>query len=280
MSTNVSLKQLLEAGAHFGHQTKRWNPKMKPYIFGEKNGIYILDLQKTLRLFRKALAFAADAASKGQTFLFIGTKKQAQPLVQAIAESCDNYYITNRWLGGMLTNFETIKTRIARLNELEKQEEGGLFEVLPKKEALMLSREKEKLAKNLTGIKDMKNTPDVVFIIDPKKEAIALNEANKLGIKVIAMVDTNCDPDGIDFPIPANDDAIKTIKLIGETLAATINEGGAAWKKKKEEAEAKAAAERAAVEKEKEKEKNDAEKIKEASKKYQEEQKAEKADKA
>jgi small subunit ribosomal protein S2 len=245
MATDVTMKQLLEAGTHFGHQTKRWNPKMKPYIFGAKNGIYIIDLQKTLRLFRTAIKFLESATAEGKTVLFIATKKQAQVFAEEEATRCAMPYITNRWLGGMLTNFETIKKRIARLNELEKMKEGGLFEVLPKKEVIALDREQAKLSKNLSGIKDMTKIPDIVFIIDPKREAIAINEARKLGLKIVAMVDTNCDPDGIDYVIPANDDAIRSIKLVNSTIADAILEGSAAWGKKrdKEEAEKRAAEE-------------------------------------
>jgi len=245
MATDITMKQLLEAGTHFGHQTKRWNPKMKPYIFGAKNGIYIIDLQKTLRLFRNAIKFLENATAEGKTVLFIATKKQAQVFAEEEATRCAMPFITNRWLGGMLTNFETIKKRIARLNELEKMKEGGLFEVLPKKEVIALDRETEKLSKNLSGIKDMTKIPDIVFIIDPKREAIAINEAQKLGLKIVAMVDTNCDPDGIDYVIPANDDAIRSIKLVNSTIADAILEGSAAWgkKKTKEEAEKRAAEE-------------------------------------
>ena len=240
MGVDVSMKQLLEAGTHFGHQTKRWNPKMKPYIFGAKNGIYIIDLQKTLRLFRKAIKFVVNATSEGKTVLFIATKKQAQTCLEEEAMRCNMYHVTNRWLGGMLTNFETIKKRIERLNELEKMKEGGLFEVLPKKEVLMLDRESEKLSKNLSGIKEMKKLPDIIFVIDPKREVIAIAEARKLGIPIIAMVDTNCDPDGIDFLIPANDDAIRSIKLVCSTISEAVLEGAAIWSRKKKDIEVKA----------------------------------------
>lgn len=265
MGADVTMKQLLEAGTHFGHQTKRWNPKMKPYIFGAKNGIYIIDLQKTLRLFRNAIKFLENATAEGKTVLFIATKKQAQTFAEEEAIRCGMPFITNRWLGGMLTNFETIKKRISRLNELEKMKEGGLFEVLPKKEVIALDREEEKLSKNLSGIKDMGKIPDIVFIIDPKREAIAINEAQKLGIKIVAMVDTNCDPDGIDYVIPANDDAIRSIKLVNSTIADAILEGSAAWakKKKKDEAEKKAAEEAEA--KKKAEDKAEAEKSKKES---------------
>ncbi len=254
MAVNISMKQLLEAGTHFGHQTKRWNPKMKEYIFGARNGIYIIDLQKTLRLFRKTLKFVSDSTAEGKKVLFVGTKKQAQELVEENATNCGMYFVTNRWLGGMLTNWETMKKRVARLNELEKMEEGGLFEVLPKKEVLMLRREMGRLDKNLRGIKEMTGIPDIIYIVDPKKEAIALKEARKLGIDVVAMVDTNCDPDGISYPIPANDDAIRSVRLITETLALAISEGTEIWakKKKKEDAEKEAAEKKKADEKAKE----------------------------
>ena len=246
------MKQLLEAGSHFGHQTKRWNPKMKPYIFGVRNGIYIIDLQKTLRHFRKAVKFVAQSAADGKSILFLATKKQAQSLLEEEAKRCGMPFVTNRWLGGMLTNFETIRKRLDRLNELEKMQEGGLFEVLPKKEVLFLSREMKKLQKNLSGIKDMTSVPEIMFIIDPKKESIALNEARKLGIKVVAIVDTNCDPEGIDFVIPANDDAIRSIKLITAKIADAAIEGAGICAKRTEQAEAEAEAKKAAAEKEKE----------------------------
>lgn len=247
MNASISMKQLLEAGSHFGHQTKRWNPRMKPYIFGVRNGIYIIDLQKTLRYFRKAVKFVAEAAADGKSILFLATKKQAQELVEEEAKRCGMPFVTNRWLGGMLTNFETIRKRLDRLNELEKMQEGGLFEVLPKKEVIFLTREMKKLSKNLSGIKDMAKPPELIFIIDPKKESIALNEARKLGIKVVAIVDTNCDPEGVDFVIPANDDAIRSIKLITAKIADAAIEGGGIFAKRNEKAaaEAKAEAEKA-----------------------------------
>ena len=253
MNASISMKQLLEAGSHFGHQTKRWNPKMKPYIFGVRNGIYIIDLQKTLRHFRKAVKFVAEAAANGKSILFLATKKQAQDLVEEEAKRSGMPFVTNRWLGGMLTNFETIRKRLDRLNELEKMQEGGLFEVLPKKEVLFLTREMKKLQKNLSGIKDLTKPPELMFIIDPKKEAIALNEARKLGIKVVAIVDTNCDPEGIDFVIPANDDAIRSIRLIAAKIADAAIEGAGIYAKKnaKAEAEAKEAEAKKAAEKEK-----------------------------
>ncbi len=249
MSVTVSMRQMLAAGSHFGHQTKRWNPKMKPYIFGARNGIYIIDLQKSLNLFRKAVAHVVSIASEGKTVLFIGTKKQAQTLVEEEAKRCGMFHVTNRWLGGMLTNFETIRKSVDRLNELERMKEGGLFEVLPKKEVQNLEREMKKLSKNLSGIKTMNRLPGAVFIIDPKKEAIALKEAKKLGIKVIAMVDTNCDPEGIDYLIPANDDAIRSIRLVTSTVADAILEGAALFAAKRKDKEAEVAQKKADAEK-------------------------------
>lgn len=252
MNANVTMKQLLESGSHFGHQTKRWNPKMKQYIFGARNGIYIIDLQKTLHLFRAAIKYTLESASKGQTVMFVGTKKQAQVLVEEEAARCGMPFVTNRWLGGMLTNFSTIKRSVARLNELEKMKEGGLLEVIPKKEAQTLDRERKKLGKNLSGIKDMTTLPDIVFIVDPKKEAIALKEAKKLGLTIIAIVDTNCDPDGIDYLIPANDDAIRSIRLVASRIAEAVIEGSEIYRKTqkveeeaKKKADALAAAEKA-----------------------------------
>lgn len=242
MNANITMKQLLEAGSHFGHQTKRWNPKMKPYIFGVRNGIYIIDLQKTLRYFRQAVKFVAESMANGGNILFLATKKQAQTLVEEEAKRCNMPFVTNRWLGGMLTNFETIKKRLERLLELEKMQEGGLFEVLPKKEVLFLVREMKKLAKNLSGIKDLKKVPEMIFIIDPKKESIALNEARKLGVKIVAIVDTNCDPEGIDYVIPANDDAIRSIKLITAKIADAALEGAGIFSKRRQQEEEEAAA--------------------------------------
>ncbi len=240
MSATVGMKQLLEAGSHFGHQTKRWNPNMKPYIFGARNGIYIIDLQKTLRLFRSALKFVSEAAADGKTVLFVATKKQAQALVQEEAVKCGMPFVTNRWLGGMLTNYETVKKRVDRLNELEKMKDGGLFEILPKKEVVMLEREMKKLSKNLSGIQEMKGVPEVIFIVDPKKESIALKEARKLKLKIIAMIDTDCDPEGVDYVIPANDDAIRSIRLIASSISDAVAEGSAIYAKKKIEEEKEA----------------------------------------
>ena len=207
----VSMKQLLEAGVHFGHQTRRWNPKMARFIFTERNGIYIIDLQKTVQKVDEAYEFVRDLAAKGESVLFVGTKKQAQNSIREEAERCNQFYVNERWLGGMLTNFRTIQTRIARLKELEAMFEDGTVEQYTKKEAMLMQRELQKLEKNLGGIKDMKKLPGAIFVVDSKKEEIAVKEARKLGIPVIATVDTNCDPDVIDFPIPANDDAIRAV---------------------------------------------------------------------
>ena len=221
----VSMKQLLEAGVHFGHQTRRWNPKMARFIFTERNGIYIIDLQKTVKKVDEAYNFVRDLAAEGGTVLFVGTKKQAQESIKSEAERCDMYYVNERWLGGMLTNFQTIEKRVRRLKTLEKQQEDGTFELLPKKEVIILKHEMEKLQKFLGGIKDMKKIPSALFIIDPKKEEIAVAEARKLHIPIIATVDTNCDPDVIDYPIPANDDAIRAVKLLTGKMADAILEG-------------------------------------------------------
>lgn len=221
----VNMKQLLESGVHFGHQTRRWNPKMDKYIFTERNGIYIIDLQKTVKLINKAHDFVKEMASDGKTILFVGTKKQAQETVKIEAERCGMPYVNQRWLGGMLTNFKTIKLRVARLNELEDMEEEGLFEVLPKKEVIQLKKERDKLYRFLGGIRDMKKLPDVVYITDPRKEAIAVAEARKLNIPVVSIVDTNCDPDLIDYIIPGNDDAIRAVKLITNVIANAILAG-------------------------------------------------------
>jgi len=221
----ISMKQLLEAGVHFGHQTRRWNPKMAKFIFTERNGIYIIDLQKTVLMFKKAYTFIKEQAANGANFLFIGTKKQAQEAVEEEAKNCGMYYVRQRWLGGMLTNFKTIQKRIMRLKDLEKKSQDGTFELLTKKEVNLLKEEMAKLERFLGGIKDMTTTPDVVFIVDPKKEYIALREAKKLKIPVVAIVDTNCDPDEIDFPIPGNDDAIRAVKLFTSKIAEAIIEG-------------------------------------------------------
>ncbi len=220
----ISMKQLLEAGVHFGHQTRRWNPKMAPYIFAERNGIYIIDLQKTVKKVDEAYAAVAELVGEEGEILFVGTKKQAQDSIKEEAERCGMYYVNQRWLGGMLTNFETIKTRIARLKELEEMKENGTFEVLPKKEVALLLGEMEKLEKNLGGIKNMTRIPDVMFVVDPRKEKIAIQEAHILGIPVVAIVDTNCDPEEVDYVIPGNDDAIRAVKLIAGKMADAVIE--------------------------------------------------------
>jgi small subunit ribosomal protein S2 len=239
----LTMKELLEAGVHFGHQTKRWNPKMQKYIFGERNGIYIIDLQKTLKKFREAYAFVRDLAGNGGSVLFIGTKKQAQDTVLDEATRCAMFYVNQRWLGGTLTNFETIRKSIARLKKLEEMKEVGEWDRLPKKEALELDRERQKLEKALIGIKAMEQLPSTVFIIDPRKERIAVAEAQRLGIPIVAIVDTNCDPTGIDYPIPGNDDAIRAVRLITSRIADAILEGrGALAKEEGEEGAAEVVA--------------------------------------
>lgn len=220
----ISMKQLLEAGVHFGHQTRRWNPKMKRYIFTERNGIYIIDLQKTVKKVEEAYNFTKNLAADGGKILFVGTKKQAQDSVKEESERSGMYYVNQRWLGGTLTNFETIQKRIKRLKDIEKMQENGTFDVLPKKEVVQLKKELERLEKFLGGIKDMKELPDALFIIDPRKERIAVAEARKLNIPIIGIVDTNCDPDEIDVVIPANDDAIRAVKLLTSKMADAILE--------------------------------------------------------
>ena len=242
MSNVISMKQLLEAGVHFGHQTRRWNPKMAPYIFTERNGIYIIDLQKTLKKVEEAYYFVRDIAAQGGEILFVGTKKQAADAVKAEAERIGMYYVNARWLGGMLTNFKTIRRRIDRLFQLNKMEEDGTFDLLPKKEVIKLNLEREKLEKYLGGIKNMKKLPSVLFVVDPIKERNAILEAKKLHIPVVAIVDTNCDPDEVDYVIPGNDDAIRAVKLIAETMANAMIEGreGAAVAMEEETEEAAA----------------------------------------
>ena len=221
----ISMKQLLEAGVHFGHQTRRWNPKMKEYIFTERNGIYIIDLQKTVKKIDEAYYFIRDLAMEGGTVLFVGTKKQAQESIEQEAKRCEMFYVNQRWLGGMLTNFKTIQSRINKLRKIEKMEADGDFDLLPKKEVIQLKAEQEKLEKNLGGIKEMKKLPSAMFVVDPRKEHIAILEAKALGIPVVAIVDTNCDPDEADYPIPGNDDAIRAAKLIASKIADTVLEG-------------------------------------------------------
>ena len=220
----ISMKQLLEAGVHFGHQTRRWNPKMAPYIYTERNGIYIIDLQKSVGKVDEAYDAVFDIAEQGGTILFVGTKKQAQDAIKQEAERCGMYYVNERWLGGMLTNFKTIESRIARLKEIEAMAEDGTFDVLPKKEVTNLKKELEKLQKNLGGIKDMGRIPDAIFIVDPKKERICVQEAHALGIPLIGIADTNCDPDELDYVIPGNDDAIRAVKLIVAKMADAVIE--------------------------------------------------------
>ncbi len=221
----VAMKQLLEAGVHFGHQTRRWDPKMAEYIFQARNGIHIIDLQKTSKKLDEAYAFMKEQAEEGKTVLFVGTKKQAQDCVKEAAEKSGMFYINQRWLGGMLTNFETIRARVERLKELERMQEDGTFEVLPKKEVIILKKEMEKLERNLGGIKDMEELPGVMFIVDPKKERIGILEARKLNIPVVGLIDTNCNPEDVDYPIPGNDDAIRAVKLITDVMANAVIEG-------------------------------------------------------
>src|SRR2546426_4479067 len=236
----LTMKELLEAGVHFGHQTKRWNPKMQKYIFGERNGIYIIDLQKTLKKFREAYAYVRDLAAGGGTLLMVGTKKQAQETVLEEAGRCGMYYVNHRWLGGTLTNFATIRKSIARLKKLDEMKETGEYERLPKKEVIVLEREREKLQHTLVGIRNLDRLPSAVFIIDPKKETIAVEEARRLAIPIVAIVDTNCDPTGIDYPIPGNDDAIRSARLITSRIADADNEGRGTLGKEKDAGESAA----------------------------------------
>ncbi len=224
---SVTMKELLEAGVHFGHQVRRWNPKMKEYIFGERNGIYIIDLQKTQRMFREAITFVTNAIAedRGKTVLFVGTKRQAQDAIREEAERCGQYYVNQRWLGGLLTNFQTVQKSIKRLRDLEAMQTDGRYEKLTKKERIKLDREREGLNKNLSGIKAMGRLPDVVFIIDVRKEEIAVAEANRLGIPIVAVVDTNCSPEGIDYVIPGNDDALRAVRLFASRIADSILDG-------------------------------------------------------
>ena len=242
----ISMKQLLEAGVHFGHLTRRWNPKMAPYIYTERNGIYIIDLQKSVGMVDDAYKAVADIVAEGGSILFVGTKKQAQDTIKVEAERCGEYYVNERWLGGMLTNFKTIQSRIGRLKQIEKMEEDGTFDVLPKKEVIALKKEQEKLQKNLGGIKEMKRLPDAIFVVDPKKERICVQEAHALGIPLIGICDTNCDPEELDYVIPGNDDAIRAVKLLVSTMANAVIEAkqGAAQETGDDEA-AEAAAEAA-----------------------------------
>jgi len=225
--THVTMRQMLEAGLHFGHQTRRWNPKMKPYIYGPRNGIYIINLDVTMKMFRRAYAYIVDVIAKDGTVLFVGTKRQAQAHIREEAERCGMYFVNHRWLGGMMTNFQTIKNSVDRLKKIEAMQEDGSINRFPKKEILLMEKERIKLDRNIGGIKNMRSLPDVLFVVDPKKEEIAISEANKLGIPVVALTDTNCDPDGIDHIIPGNDDAIRAIKLISSLIAMAVKEGKA-----------------------------------------------------
>ncbi len=247
MANNVvSMKQLLEAGVHFGHQTRRWNPKMAPYIYTERNGIYIIDLQKTVKKLEEAYNFVRELAESGQSLLFVGTKKQAQEAIREEATRCSQFYVNARWLGGMMTNFKTMRTRVDRLAQLKKMQEDGTFDMLPKKEVIKLMGEIAKLEKYLGGVKEMKKLPGALFIVDTRKERNAIAEAHKLNIPVVAIADTNCDPDEIDYPIPGNDDAIRAIKLIASIMANAMIEGKQG--EQNQEAEAAAEAEEAAAE--------------------------------
>ena len=246
MSNVISMKQLLEAGVHFGHQTRRWNPKMAEYIFTERNGIYIIDLQKTVKKVEEAYYFIRDLAMSGEDVLFVGTKKQAQDSIKEEAERVGMYYVNARWLGGMMTNFKTIQRRIKRLEQLHEMQEDGTFNLLPKKEVVKLELEIEKLEKFLGGIKTMKKLPGALFVVDPRKEKIAVAEAKKLGIPVVAIVDTNCDPDDVDYVIPGNDDAIRAVKLIAGAMADAIIEGRQGTQEAAVEAAEETAAEEAA----------------------------------
>ena len=239
----ISMKQLLEAGVHFGHQTRRWNPKMAPYIFTERNGIDIIDLQKTVRKIDEAYMFVRDVAMEGKSVLFVGTKKQAQESIEQEAKRCNMFFVNNRWLGGMLTNFNTIKTRVARLNAIDAMEQRGDFEILPKKEVIKLMHERDKLQANLGGIREMKKLPGALFVVDPRKEHIAVAEARILGIPIVGIVDTNCDPDEIDYLIPGNDDAIRAVKLIAGKMADAVLEGKQGEQIEPDEADYGAAAE-------------------------------------
>ena len=236
----ISMKQLLEAGVHFGHQTRRWNPKMKEYIFTERNGIYIIDLQKTVKKIEEAYNFIRDLAMEEKSVLFVGTKKQAQESIEQEAKRCDMFYVNQRWLGGMLTNFKTIQGRIARLRKIEQMELNGEFDLLPKKEVMQLKLEQEKLERNLGGIKEMKKLPGALFVVDPRKEHIAVAEARTLKIPIVAIIDTNCDPDEVDYPIPGNDDAIRAVKLITAKMADAVLEGRQGEQMNGEEPEAAA----------------------------------------
>ena len=229
---SVTMKQMLEAGLHFGHQTRRWNPKMKPYIFAPRNGIYIINLDKTIRLFRKAYDFVVEETAKGGYVLFVGTKRQAQAIIKEEASRCAMHYIDHRWLGGTLTNFQTIKKGVERLKAIEAMQEDGSINRFPKKEVLLMEKERVKLERNIGGIKNMRSLPSLIFVIDPNKEQIAVKEANKLNIPVVALADTNCDPEGISYIIPGNDDAIRAIKLMTSAMADAVLDGRSQFKEK------------------------------------------------
>lgn len=248
----LTIKQLLEAGVHFGHQTRRWNPKMRKYIFGERNGIYIINLEITLSCLERALTFLRKTASEGKEILMVGTKKQAQEPLREVAERCEMPYVHQRWLGGMLTNFETVRKSVARLDHIDQMEREGNFQYVTKKEASMLRKEREKLIKYLSGVRNMRRLPAALFVIDSKKEEIAIKEAAKLKIPIVAVLDTNCDPDPVDYPLPGNDDAIRAVKLFCETAAGAIYEGRSQFKQAIADEEARRAAEEAAIEAEKE----------------------------
>ncbi|MEN8264470.1 MAG: 30S ribosomal protein S2 [Nitrospirota bacterium] len=239
----VTMKELLEAGVHFGHQVKRWNPKMKKYIFGQRNGIYIIDLQKTVKMFEVAYNFVKDLSSRGESVLFVGTKKQAQDVIIEESQKSQSYFVNQRWLGGMLTNFKTVKQGIDKLKKIEKMKEDGTYELLTKKEVSKYETERQRLEKNLSGVKDMNSVPGAIFIIDPKKESIAIAEAKKLSIPIVSLVDTNCDPDDIDYIIPGNDDAIRSIKLLTSKISEAVAEGKSILNKKAEDAAEKKAIE-------------------------------------
>jgi small subunit ribosomal protein S2 len=243
----VTMKELLEAGVHFGHQVKRWNPKMKKFIFGQRNGIYIIDLQKTVKMFEVAYNFVKDLSANGESILFVGTKKQAQDVIIEEAQRSQSYFVNQRWLGGMLTNFKTIKQGIGKLKKIEKMNEDGTYGLLTKKEVTKFETERQRLDKNLSGVKEMNKLPGAIFIIDPKKEAIAIAEAKKLAIPIVALVDTNCDPDGIDYIIPGNDDAIRSIRLLSSKMSDACLEGKSILNKSLEDAAAQEAAEKEAA---------------------------------
>lgn len=262
--TQVTMRQMLEAGLHFGHQTRRWNPKMKPYIYGPRNGIYIINLDSTMRHFKSSYSFIVDLVSKGGTLMFVGTKRQAREIVAKEAERCGMFYVNHRWLGGMMTNFQTIKNSVERLKKIETMNEDGTINRFPKKEILKMGKELVKLDRTLGGIKNMRTHPDAIFVIDPKKEDIAVNEANKLKIPVIALTDTNCNPDGIDYLIPGNDDAIRSIKLIASLIADAVLEGKKRLGEEEATAEAMEAEMKASMEAEKAEASMEAEKTEES----------------